>query len=66
MAGTNCVHARAFHDLKLPFDAAKVDGRTQRAQVPVVADALNPHMASVQQEAFVLVEGDGADAERRL
>ena len=65
MAGADGVDAGALQDLQLPLGGAAVHGGSQRAQVVVVADALNLDGAAVQQKALGFVEGDGADADRR-
>src|SRR5579885_338744 len=65
VAGTERVDARGLENLKLALDRAAVDGGAERAEIVMIADALNAHAAAVEQEPFLLVEGDGADAERR-
>ncbi len=54
-----------LQDLELALGGAPVDGRAERAEVVVVADALEAHAAAVEQEALLRPELDRADAERR-
>ena len=51
VAGADGVDAQPFHDLELPFGGAAVDGRAQRAQVVVHADALQLEVPAVQQRS---------------
>ena len=45
---------------------ADVEGGAERAEVVVVADAVERHAAAVEQEAVVGGELDGAEAEGRF
>ena len=64
VAGADGVHTGGFHDLQLALGGAAVDGRSQRAEVVMVADALDLDVPPVQEEALLLVEDNGANAER--
>ena len=66
VAGADGVDARALEDFQLPFGGPAVHRHSQRAQIGVIAHALNLVGLAVQQEALFLVEGDGTDAEGRL
>ena len=66
VAGADGVGAHLLQDLELALERARVHGRAQRAEVVVVADALDGDPPAVEQEARVGVERDGADAEGRL
>ena len=65
VAGAQRIDAGGFEDLQLAFDSAPVDGRAQRAEVVVVADALQFQVAAVQGEALLFIETNRANAERR-
>ena len=65
MAGAYGVDARALQDLELPLGGRPVDRHAQRAQIGMIANTLDFDVPPVQQEAFLRVEGDGADAEWR-
>ena len=45
-----------LHDLELAFGGAPIHGRAQRAEVVVIADALELAVAAIQQEALLGVE----------
>lgn len=54
MARADGVAAEAFQYEQLAAQGSTVDGRTQGAEVMVVAGALNGHVLAVEQEAFVV------------
>ena len=66
VARADGVRAHALQDLELALDRAPVDGRAQRAEVVVVAHALQRDATAVQEEALVGAVLDRPDAEGRL
>ena len=66
VARADGVRPHALQDLELALRRAAIDGGPERAQVVVVAHALQRDAAAVQQEALVGAVLDRADAERRL
>ena len=50
----------------MPLDGARVDCGSQRAQVVMIADALEFHHPAVEEKPLLAIELDGANAERRL
>ena len=66
VAGADGVAAHFLQDLNLPLQRAGVDGRAERAEVVMVANAVERHALAVQQKSVVRRELDGADAERRF
>jgi hypothetical protein len=54
VAGAQRIDARGFENLQLAFDGAAIDGGAQRAQIVVVAYALQLQMAAVQEKPFSL------------
>ena len=51
---------------KLAFQRAGVDGRAERAEIVVVANAVDLHALAVEQKAIVRGELNRADAEWRF
>jgi len=66
VAGADRVAAHRLEDLKLSLDRTAMHGRSQAAQVVVVAHALYLQAPAIEQEAPVGRELDGADAEWRF
>ena len=63
MAGADGVAAHFLEDGKLAVEGGVVEGRAERAEVVVVAHALERDALAVEQEAVVGGELDLADAE---
>ena len=66
VAGADGVAAHLLQNLNLPLQRAGVDGRAERAQVVMVANAVESDALAVQQETVVGGELDRADAEGRF
>ncbi len=64
VTGPDRIHSGALHNLQLPLNRPPVDGRPQRSQIVVHTDALQLHRAPVQLKSLVLIERDGANANR--
>jgi hypothetical protein len=58
------VHAHGLELLHALLDGAGVDGRPQRAEIVVIARAIELHRGPVQGEAGGRAEREGANAER--
>ena len=66
VARANCIAAHILEHLDLPFKRAIVDCGAERAQIVVIADAVELGMFAVDGKSFVGVELDRADAEGSL
>ena len=66
VAGTDGVNPGRAQDFELTLHRAHVDGRAERAEVVVQADALEGHPPVVEQKAARRVKADRADAEGGL
>ena len=64
MAGADGIAAECLQNFNLSFECPSVDHRAQRAQVAVIANAVDRHVLAVQQESVVRREFNRADAER--
>ncbi len=64
VAGTDGIASHVAEHLQLPLQGADVDGGAQRAEVVMIADAIELEMLAVDEEAGVGVILEGADAER--
>ena len=64
MAGADGIAAHLLEELNLTLKGADVDRAAERSEVGMIADAIDPHMFSVQEKSFIGVELDRADAER--
>ena len=53
MGSTDRIAPHVFQDAYLPADGSIVDGSPQRAEVVMVADALEDGPLAIQEEAFV-------------
>src|ERR1051326_997053 len=56
VAGADGVVAHFFENLKLSLQRASVDGRAQRAEIVVIAHAVERHALAIEQKAFVRSE----------
>ncbi len=66
VARADGVDAHLFHNFKLPLQRPRVDRAAERAEVVVVADAVEKDALAVEKEAALRVELDRANAEDRL
>jgi hypothetical protein len=66
VAGADGVAAHGLQDFNLPFQRAGVDGRAERAEVVMVANAVQRHASAVQKKSVVRRELNRADAEGRF
>ena len=66
MAGADGVAAHVGEHFELPLQGAVVERRAERAEIVVIADAVEFEMLAVDEEAGVGVEFERADAEWRF
>ena len=65
MGSTDRITPHVFQDSYLATDSSIVDGRPQRTEIVVIANAFELHPFAVQEEPFALSNFDGANAESR-
>ena len=62
----DAVDAHRLQDFELTFESAHIYSSAQAAQIMMIADASDLDLFAVQKKTFLSVEGEVANAERRL
>ena len=66
VAGTNGIHTHIFHDLKLTFQSAGVDGWAEASQIVMQTNATNFRRLPVQIESGGNIETESTEAKQRF
>ena len=66
MTRANGVNAHLFENFQLALQRAQVQGRAERPEIVMVADALKLYAFAVEEKAFLDVEFDCANTESRF